>query len=74
VAHPVLQGSRYFAASFQRKFKAASGQVEVTPLTDSGKGKEVVKTVENEVESGKVKASAITMAIVLGTNLICLQL
>ena len=42
--------SRYFAASCSRKLKAASGQVEVTPFRDSGKGKEV----EKEVESGKV--------------------
>ena len=44
--------SRHFAASCPRKLKAASGQVEVTPFRDSGKGKEVEGTVE--VESGKV--------------------
>jgi 16S rRNA U1498 N3-methylase RsmE len=33
--------------------KAASEQVEVTLFRDSGKGKEVEKTVEKEVELGK---------------------
>jgi hypothetical protein len=42
--------SRHFAASCPRKFKALSGQVEVTPFWESGKGKEV----EQEVESGNV--------------------
>jgi hypothetical protein len=62
--------SRHFAASCPRKLKAASGQVEATPFRDSGKAKEV----EQVLESGKVKASAIRMAIALGTNLLCLQL
>jgi hypothetical protein len=44
--------SRHFAASCPRKLKAVSGQVEVIPFRDSGKGKEVEKTVEKEVELG----------------------
>jgi hypothetical protein len=42
--------SRHLVASYPRQLRAASGQVEVTPFWDSGKGKEV----EQEVESGKV--------------------
>jgi hypothetical protein len=35
------------------ELKAATGQVEVTPLRDSGKGKYVEKTVQMEVELEK---------------------
>jgi hypothetical protein len=64
--------SSHFAASCPRKLRAASEQVEVIPSRDSGKEQEVEKTVENEVKSGTVEASAIRMVISLGTNLFCL--
>jgi hypothetical protein len=65
--------SRHFAASFPRKLKAASGQVEINPFKeDLGKGKESqAQEIGKEVESGKVEASAIRMAIALETNLLC---
>jgi hypothetical protein len=46
--------SRHFAARCPRKLKAASRQMGGTPFRDSGKSKEVEKTVEKEVKSGKV--------------------
>jgi hypothetical protein len=33
--------SRYFAGSCPMKLKAMSGQMEISPFKDSGKGKEV---------------------------------
>jgi hypothetical protein len=45
--------SRHITASCQRKMKAASGQEEVRLFRDSGKEKDMEKTVEKKVESGK---------------------
>jgi hypothetical protein len=42
--------SRYFAICCARKSKAVSGQVEITPFRDLGKGKKVEKPVEKETE------------------------
>jgi hypothetical protein len=47
--------SRHVAASFPRKSKEASEQVEITPFKDLGKGKKIEKPVEKEAELGKFR-------------------